>query len=95
MEAYATELDNFIKRMISLGLGEDPILRRCVDLIRGNLDESKRVMAEAAILRQAFEAVQQRRDLTKRLDQLVFQVEATRKVRNLRHYDDNPTQQNE
>ncbi len=69
--------------MISLGLGEDPILRRCVDLIRGNLDESRRVMAEAAVLRQAFEAVQQRRDLTKRLDQLVAQVEATRLVRTI------------
>ena len=78
---YVDRLDAFIKQIQDLGLPVNQVLPSSAKLIRDSLSEATAAMAGAKELREAFVIVQQRKGLTAKVDNLLKQVEATRKVR--------------
>lgn len=73
-------MESFLAKMAQLGQTPNVVLQRSAELIKSTLTSAQTVMAEVAVLRQAYEAAQQRRDFTKRIDLLLHYVEEVRKV---------------
>ncbi|VDD79806.1 unnamed protein product [Mesocestoides corti] len=77
---YADDLIAFVEGLRLLGLNENPILKRSAELIYSSLKTSQVVEEEAMKLRDAFVAVQMRRNLTNGIDYLLESVETVRVI---------------
>lgn len=80
LEAYANRIELLLAEMPRLGLTPNLALQRNAQLLKSTVKPAQAVMAEAAALRQAYEATQQRRDVTKRIVSFLELVENARKV---------------
>ncbi|KAM3182684.1 hypothetical protein ACTXT7_011829 [Hymenolepis weldensis] len=77
---YANDLETLILKIRNLGLQTSDILQRCVNLIRDGLVTIEQVGEKASKLRVAFIKVQARRNLTRRINDLVIGIEEVRKT---------------
>lgn len=81
LSSYADDLESLILKIENLGLPPSDILKQCVNLIRKDVVTLTQVDAEASKLRDAFIGVQNRRNLTAGIEDLVKGIEETKKVR--------------
>ena len=77
---FANDLDTLIQKIKGLGLQVNEVLQSSLVLIRDNLVTMTAVGVKALRLRDAFVAVQTRRNLTKSIDGLVASVEVIKQV---------------
>ncbi|KAM7540118.1 hypothetical protein Aperf_G00000045914 [Anoplocephala perfoliata] len=80
LASYADDLESLILKIEKLGLSLSDILKRCVNLIRTDLVALKRISVEASKLRDAFIAVQNHRNLTTGIEDLVKYIDETKKT---------------
>ncbi|KAL5104341.1 hypothetical protein TcWFU_008541 [Taenia crassiceps] len=80
--SFADDVEELIQKIRKLGLNVNPILERVASQIRVSLKESLRLKAKIKLLRDAFIAVQTRRNLTVGVNYLVGGIEAVKLIFN-------------